>query len=97
MVQPKKGKKASDNRKKKLRNTGLQGKIHSVVCFPGGSDGKEPARDAGDFSSIPGSGRSPGGGHGNPRQYSCLENHMDRGAWQAIVHRVTKSDTTEVT
>ena len=46
----------------------------------------------------PGSGRSPGGGHGDPLQYSCLENPMDRGAWQTIVHRVAKeSDTTEET
>ena len=51
-------------------------------------------RDAG---SIPESGRSPGGGHGNPLQWSCLENPMDRGAWQAIVHRVTESDTTKTT
>jgi len=43
--------------------------------------------------SIPGSGRSPGGGHGNPLQYSCLENAMDREAWQATVHRVAKSQT----
>ena len=42
---------------------------------------------------IPGSGRSPGGGHGNPLQYSCLENSMDRGAWRATGHRVTKSQT----
>ena len=52
--------------------------------FPGGSVGKEPdfnAGDARDAGSIPGSGRSPGGGHGNPPQYSCLENAMDRGAW----------------
>ena len=48
------------------------------------------ARDAG---SIPGVGRSPGGGHGNPPQYSCLENPMDRGAWWAIVHGVAKSQT----
>ena len=47
-------------------------------------------RDAG---SIPRSGRSPGGGHGNPLQYSCLENHIDRGAWQATVHRVAKNQT----
>ena len=52
------------------------------------------ARDTG---SIPGSGRSPGGGHGNPLQYSCLENPMDRGAWQPIVHGVTESDITEAT
>ena len=44
-----------------------------------------------DTGLIPGSGRSPGGGHGNPFQYSCLENPMDRGAWQAMVHRVAKS------
>ena len=49
------------------------------------------AGDVGDTGSIPGSGRSPGGGHGNPLQYSCLENSMDRGDWQATVHGVTKS------
>ena len=49
------------------------------------------ARDIGDPGSIPGSGRSPGGGHGNLLQYSCLENPMDKGAWRARVHRVTKS------
>ena len=46
--------------------------------FPGGSDSKESAYNAGDLGSIPGSGRSPGGGHGNPLQSSCLENYMDR-------------------
>ena len=51
------------------------------------------ARDAGDVSSIPGSGRSPRGGNGNPLQNSCLENSMDRGAWWAAVHGVTKSQT----
>ena len=49
------------------------------------------AGDVRDTGLIPESGRSPGGGHGNPLQYSCLENPMDRGAWQAIVHRVPKS------
>ena len=49
--------------------------------------------DVRDKSSIPGSGRSSGGGHGNPLQYSCLENPMDRGAWWATVHRVPKSKT----
>ena len=49
------------------------------------------------MGSIPELGRSPGGGHGNPLQYSFLENPMDRGAWRAIVHRVTESDMTEAT
>ena len=52
-----------------------------TLGFPGGSVGKEPTCNAGDVSSIPGSGRSPGGEHGNPLLYSCLENPMDRGAW----------------
>ena len=51
------------------------------------------AGDLRDTGSIPGLGRSPGEGHGSPLQYSCLENHMDRGAWWAIAHRVTKSQT----
>ena len=63
--------------------------------FPGGSMGKESASNAGDWGSIPGSGRSPGEGNGNPLEYSCLENSMDRGAWQATEDGVTKSDTTE--
>jgi len=49
--------------------------------------------DTGDSVLVPGSGRSPGGGHGNPLQDSCLENPMDRGAWQVTVHRVSKSGT----
>ena len=61
--------------------------------IPCGSAGKEYTCNAGDLGSIPGSGRSPGGGHGNPFQYSCLENSMDRGAWWATVCRVTKSRT----
>ena len=69
--------------------------------FPGGSVGKEStcnAGDAEDVGSIPGLGRSPGGGHGSALQYSHLENPMDRGAWGAIVHRVAnKLDLTEVT
>ena len=63
------------------------------LVFPGGSDGKESACKAGDLGSTPGLGRSPGGGHGNPLQYSCLENPMDRGAQQATVHRVAQSQT----
>ena len=61
--------------------------------FPGGSDGKESACSVRDLGSIPGSGRSPGEEHGNALQYSCLENPMDRGAWQATVHGVAKSQT----
>ena len=59
--------------------------------FPGGSDGKESACNVGDLVSLPGLGRSPGGGPGSPLQCSCLENSMDRGAWRATVHGVAKS------
>ena len=62
-----------------------------VIRVPWWLSGKESACSAGDLGSIPGLGRSPGGGHGNPLQYSCLENPMDRGAWRAIVHGVTQS------
>ena len=55
--------------------------------FPGGTEVKAFAYSVGDLGSIPGSGRSPGEGNGNPLQYSCLENPMDRGAWWATVHR----------
>ena len=61
--------------------------------FPDGSVVKNLPVSAGDQSSIPGSGSSSGGGNGNPLQYSCLENPMDRGTWWATVHRVTKSQT----
>ena len=64
------------------------------ASFPGASVVKNlpaNARDVVDVDSIPGSRRSPGGGNGNPLQHSCLENSMDRGAWQAIVYGVTKS------
>ena len=64
-----------------------------LMGFAGGSDGNESAHNAGDSGSIPGSGRSPGEGNGYPLQYSHLENSMDRGAWQATVHGVTKSWT----
>ena len=66
--------------------------------FPSGAVVKNPpanARDTGDAGSIPGSGRSPGGGNGNPLQYSCLENSMDREAWQASPWGPKESDTTE--
>ena len=58
--------------------------------FPHSSVGKESARNAGDLGSITRSGRSPGEGNGNPLQYSCLENPMDRGAWPATVHGVPR-------
>ena len=61
--------------------------------FPGGSDSKESACNVGDLGLIPGLGRFPGGEHGNPLQYSCLENPMGRGAWQAAVHGLTESQT----
>ena len=61
--------------------------------FPGVSDGKESTCNAGDLGLIPELERSPGEGNGNPLQYSCLENPMDRGAWWAAVHGVTKSQT----
>ena len=68
--------------------------VNQTGSFPGGSVSKESAcsaGDTGDTGSIPGSGRSPGGGHGNAFQYSCLENPMDRGDWQTTVHGLTKS------
>ena len=67
--------------------------LHYVACymgFPGGSDGKEYAYNAGDLVLIPGLGRSSGEGNSCPLQYSCLKSSMDRGAWQAIVHGVAK-------
>ena len=64
-----------------------------IYTFPGGSDGKESACNAGDPGLIPGLGRTPGEGTGNPLQYSCLENSMDRGVWWATVHGVTESQT----
>ena len=67
--------------------------ILTLWDFPGGSDGKESACNAGDLGSISGSGRSPGEGNGYPLHYSCLENSMDRGAWRATVYEITKSQT----
>ena len=64
--------------------------FHSITGgFPRGSVGKESACSAGHPGSIPGFRRSPGEGNGNPLQYSCLENPMDRGTWRATVHRLT--------
>ena len=64
--------------------------IHLILGLPRGLDSKEPACNAGDPGSIPGSGRSPEEGNDNLLQYSCLENSMDRGAWQATVHGVPR-------
>ena len=61
--------------------------------FPGGLVAENPPANAGNMGLIPDPGRSPGGGHDNPLQYYCLENPMDRGAWQATFHRVAKSWT----
>ena len=68
-------------------------RLYDVKGFPGGSDGKESACKVGDPGSIPGSRRSSRERNGNPLQYSCLENPMDRAAWQATVHGVSKSQT----
>ena len=67
-----------------------------VRYFPGGSDGKASAYNAGDPGLIPGSGRSPGEGSGNPLQYSCLGNPLDRGAWRATVPGIAELDVTEL-
>ena len=71
----------------------INGNLMSTSGFPGGSEVKASAHNAGDPGSIPGMGRSPGEGNGDPLQCSCLENPMDRGAWWATVHGVTKSRT----
>ena len=72
------------------------GQDRGLKGFPGGTSGENSPANAGDVrdtDSVPGSGRSPEGGNGNPLQYSCLENPMHRGAWRATVHRVAKSRT----
>ena len=63
------------------------------MCFPGGAEVKNTPASAGDSSSVPGSERCPGGGHGNPVQYSFLENPMERGVGWVTLHRVSKSQT----
>ena len=60
-----------------------------ILGFPGGSVAKNPPANTGDAGSIPGLGRSPGGGNGNPLQYSCLGNPVERGTWQPTVHGFT--------
>ena len=64
-----------------------------LLGFPGGSDSKESACNAGDPGLVPGSGKSPGEGNGNPLQYSCLENPRDEGAWWAAVYAVLPNTT----
>ena len=73
--------------------SGLVVASQDLKGFPGGSVVKNPPANAGDMGSIPGSGRSPGARNGNPLQYSCLENPMERGAWWAALHRVAKNQT----
>ena len=75
----------------RVRHNWATSTIYSLTV--GNSNGKESAHNLGDLGLIPGSGRSPGGGHGNPLQDFCLENSMDRGAWWAIAHGVAKSQT----
>ena len=65
----------------------------NILGFPGGDSGKESACQCRRLRFDPGSERSPGEGNGNPLQYSCLENSMDRGAWRATVHGIAKSQT----
>ena len=71
----------------------LDGQYSHIAGFPGGSVAKNLIANTGDASSIPGSGRSPGIGDGNPLQYSCLENSMDRGTWRVTVDGAVKSQT----
>ena len=84
-------------RKKGAARAGLGDEMNRVPLtemeFPGGSNGKESACSAGNPGLIPGSGRSPGEGNGNPLQCSCLENPMERGGWRATVHGVAESRT----
>ena len=78
----------------------IEHKLRFMKGFPGGTSVKNPPANAGDLRDtglISGSGRSPGGRHGNALQYSCLENPMGRRAWWATVYRVAESDMTEVT
>ena len=66
-----------------------------IISFPGSSDGKESAQNVGEPGLIPGSGRYPGVGNGNPFQYACLENSVDSGSWQVVVHGITNQNYSE--
>ena len=68
-------------------------RLRNIMGFPSDSDGEESASNAGDLGSVSGSGSSNGGGNGDPLQYSCLENSMDRGPWWTTIHGVTKTQT----
>ena len=95
---PRLGRSAGEGKGHPLQYSGLENSMDCVMGFPVGASSKELPANAGvvrDLGSIPASGRSRGEGNGNPLQSSCLENPMDRGAWQAIVHGVTESDMTE--
>ena len=69
---------------------------HDLPWWLSGKESDYSAGEAGDLGSIPGSRRSPGGGHGNPLQYSCLKNPMDRGAWRATVHGVHTTESIQL-
>ena len=90
---PKSGRSPGEGKPMNTRRDRLP--ILVFMGFPGGPDGKESASNAGDLGSIPRLGRAPGGGHGNPLQYSCLENPMDRGALWATICRIAESDMTK--
>ena len=75
------------------RNLSLLSSQYLYIVYPGGTVVKNPPANAGDADSVPASGRSSGGGNGNPLQCSCLDNPIDRGSWQATVHRVAKGWT----
>ena len=97
MTHPQKEKRIETESRKKpdvgISRQGILKAANKTMGFPGGSEVKASAYNAGDLGLIPGSGRSPGEGNGNPLQYSCLENPMDGGAWWATVHGVAKSWT----
>ena len=80
-------------REKKPPKVDIYRCVFIYMGFPGSSAGEESACNAGDLGLIPGSGRSPGEGNGNPLQYSCVDDPMDSRAWWATVHGVTKSQT----
>ena len=87
------GKRKAQNAGEETSSDQLIWLLLSISCFPGGTIVKNLPLNAGEAGSIPGFGRSPGVGNGNPLQYSCLENSINRGIWWATVHGVAKSQT----